>query len=174
VIRVPPKVAIALAVVAFLIFGIGWLVYYIGTREDDSSKKNLLKFVGITMVLIPICLFILVLPWWATLGFSILGATLSAFAALNVIPTEENVRPKAGIAASLFFLVFVVFTGNLGFLSACLLGLAFGLYFYIYAGKTSLTDEERFQNGFVGSLTFLPALSLTVIAGRSIALRGWF
>ena len=94
--------------------------------------------------------------------------------AFALLSKDELVRSNSLVAFFMFYTLFIVFTGNLGFLSNTLIGIGVGSYFYWYSSKQELTEGQKFHNLMLGSLVTLPSIALTIIAGKAIQVRGLF
>ena len=171
-ITLPPQALIAIAVLVSMTIIIGGILFYVGTRETEESKANNFKFIGVTMIFTAISATLVILPWYAILALVFCGAIATiAFALLS---KDELVRSQSLVAFFMFYTLFIVFTGNLGFLSNTLIGIGVGSYFYWYSSKPELSQTQKFHNLLLGSLVTLPSIALTIIAGKAIQVRGLF
>jgi hypothetical protein len=171
-ISLPPQVLIAVAVLVSMTIIIGGIVFYVGTRETNEAKANNLKFIGITMIFTAVSTTLIVLPWYGILAIVFCG--MIATIAFALLSKDELVRSNSLVAFFMFYTLFIVFTGNLGFLSNTLIGIGVGSYFYWYSSKQELTEGQKFHNLMLGSLVTLPSIALTIIAGKAIQVRGLF
>jgi hypothetical protein len=171
-ISLPPHVLIAIAVVVSMTIIIGAILYYVGTRESDEAKSNNFRFIGVTMIFTAISFTLLILPWYAILAIVLLGAI--ATIAMALLSKDELIRSQSLVAFFIFYTLFIVFTGNLGFLSNTLIGIGVGSYFYWYSSKPELTEAQKFHNLQLGSLVTLPSIAMTIIAGKAIQVKGLF
>ncbi len=171
-ITLPPQVLIAIAVLVSMTIIIGGVMYYIGTRESDESKKTNYKFIGVTMIFTAISFTLVILPWYAILALDFMGAIGTL--AFSLLSSDPLIRAQSFVAFLLFYALFIVFTGNLGFLSNTLIGIGVGSYFYWYSSKPELNESQKFNSLLLGSLITLPSIALTIIAGKSIQLKGLF
>lgn len=171
-ITLPPQVLIAIAVLVSMTIIIGAVVYYIGTRESNEAKSKNLRFIGVTMVFTAISFTLVILPWYAILALVFCG--LCATIAMALLNKDALIRSQSLVAFFMFYTLFIVFTGNLGFLSNTLIGIGVGSYFYWYSSKPELTQSQKFTNLLLGSLVTLPSIALTIIAGKAIQIRGLF
>jgi hypothetical protein len=168
----PPQALIAIAVAVATTIIAGGLVYYFGTRETDEAKSKNFRFIGVTMVFTAISFSLIVLPWYAILGLVFCG--LVGALAMALLSQDALIRSQSLVAFFMFYTLFVVFTGNLGFLASTLVGISVGSYFYSYAGRVGLTETQKYNNLFLGSLVTLPSVALLIVAGKAIQVRGLF
>jgi hypothetical protein len=171
-IKLPPQVLIALAVLVSMTIIVGGIMYYVGTRESDEVKSKNYRFIGVTMIFTAVSLTLIVLPWYGILALVFLA--LIGTIAMALLSKDELVRSQSLVAFFIFYTLFIVFTGNLGFLSNTLIGIGVGSYFYWYSSKPELTESQKYHNLMLGSLVTLPSIALTIIAGKAIQVRGLF
>ena len=166
--------AFVTAIILTLLIGI-ILFWWASTHEfDDENQKNNVKFIGVTMVLVSICVTVLILPSFANLILVGFGMSISGLIGTNVIQkSNDDVRQKAFIAFFMLFSIFVGLSGNFGFLAASLLAIILGSFFFNYSTR-NVPPKEKYTNKLLGSLVLLPGLTFGVLAVQASQLRGFF
>jgi ABC-type multidrug transport system permease subunit len=168
----PPQVLIAIAVAVSLTIVVGIIMYWVGTREVSEAKKHNYQFIGVTMIFTAISFTLVILPWFAILAIVFIG--MIGALCMSFFSGSDIIRSQSMVAFFMFYCLFIVFTGNLGFLTTCLVGIGVGSYFYWYSSKDNLTEVEKYNNLFLGSMVCLPSIALSIIAAKAIKVRGLF